>query len=659
MFPALIVVESGGLMKHMSIDIETFSSASLKSSGVYRYAESPDFAILLFGYAVDNGEIQVVDLAMGEVIPADILAALTDDAVTKWAFNASFERVCLSKLLGLPTGQYLSPAAWRCSMVWSAYMGLPLSLAGAGKVLGLTEQKLSVGKDLIRYFCVPCKPTKANGMRERNLPKQAAEKWELFKSYNRRDVEAELSIQQRLANYPVPETVWDEYHLDQEINDRGILLDQQLVLAAIDLDAASKAQITAEMKKLTGLENPNSVMQLKKWLSDHGVDTDTLDKKAVAQLLEKAEPLLQRVLGLRQQLARSSVKKYQAMRDTACEDQRARGMFMFYGANRTGRFSGRHIQLQNLRRNSLPDLEAARSLVRQQDMEALRMLYEDVPDTLSQLVRTAFIPSKGHKFIVADFSAIECRVLAWLAGEQWVLDVFAAGGDIYCATAEKMFHKKVVKHGENGELRQKGKQAVLSCGYQGSVGALLAMGAVESGMKEEELQPLVDAWRKANPHIVDLWYAVDTATKECVTRHTTIETHGIRFLWQGGMMFIELPSRRRLAYVKPRMGKNRFGFAAVTYEGIGATKKWERLESFGGKFVENIVQAIARDVLLYAMQALRDYAIAAHVHDELIIETAPDVSVREICQKMSRTPSWAPGLLLDADGYACEFYKKD
>ena len=646
-------------MKYMSIDIETFSSVSLQSSGVYRYAEAPDFEILLFGYAVDGGAVQVVDLAMGESIPADILAALTDDAVTKWAFNASFERVCLSKFLGLLLGHYLSPAAWRCSMVWSAYMGLPLSLAGAGKVLGLSEQKLSEGKDLIRYFCVPCKPTKANSMRERNLPKQALEKWERFKAYNRRDVEVEMSIQQRLGKYPVPEFVWDEYHLDQEINDRGILLDHQLVLSAIALDAESKAQITAEMKELTGLENPNSVMQLKAWLSARGVETDTLDKKAVAQLAAGAGPLLAKVLGLRQQLAKSSVKKYQAMQDTACLDRRARGMFMFYGANRTGRFSGRHIQLQNLRRNSLPDLDAARSLVRQKNIEALLLLYEDVPDTLSQLVRTAFIPSAGHKFIVVDFSAIECRVLAWLAKEQWVLDVFAAGGDIYCATAEKMFHKRVVKHGENGELRQKGKQAVLSCGYQGSVGALIAMGAVESGMKEEELQPLVDAWREANPHIVELWYAVDAATKECVTRHITTETHGIRFIWQGGMMFIELPSKRRLTYVKPRMGKNRFGFSAVTYEGIGATKKWERLESFGGKFVENIVQAIARDVLLHAMQSLREYAIAAHVHDELIIETEMNESVQKICKTMSRTPSWAPGLLLDADGYDCEYYKKD
>lgn len=642
-------------MKTLSLDLETFSDVDLSKCGVYKYASSPNFEILLFGYSVDGGDVQVIDLACGEKIPAEIIAALSDENVTKWAFNAMFERVCLSNYLG----EWLEPESWHCTMVWSATLGLPLSLENVGAALGLEKQKLTEGKDLIRYFCVPCKPTKTNGGRTRNLPEHDREKWERFKAYNLRDVEAEMQIQQRLSKFPVPESVWEEYRQDQEINDRGIGVDMELVRQAIAMDAHSKAELSAAMKELTDLENPNSVQQMKQWLAENGLETDTLGKKVVAELLKTAPEPLRTVLTLRQQLARSSVKKYTAMENAVCSDGRAHGMFQFYGANRTGRFSGRLIQLQNLPQNHMPDLAQARALVRSGDYEALTLLYEDIPDTLSQLIRTAFVPQDGRKFIVADFSAIEARVIAWFAGERWRLKVFEGGGDIYCASASQMFHMPVEKHGVNGHLRQKGKIAELALGYGGSVGALKSMGALEMGLSEEELQPLVDAWRNSNPMITQFWWDVDRAVKECIKKRLPTETRGVRFDYRSAMLFITLPSGRRLAYVKPRIGENIFGGESVTYMGVGGTKKWERLESYGPKFVENIVQATARDILCYAMQTLKNCAIVAHVHDELIIEADQRMSLSAVCEQMGRTPPWAKGLKLRADGYECEFYQKD
>ena len=784
-------------MKTMSIDIETYSDVNLAKCGVYKYAESPDFEILLFGYAVDGGPVQVVDLAQGETIPEEILEALTDDSITKWAFNANFERVCLSRYLtdlgrsldpfhdqhplSQDCARFLNPAGWKCSMVWSAYMGLPLSLEGVGAVLNLDNQKLKEGRDLIRYFCVPCKETKTNGGRTRNLPRHAPDKWNLFKSYNKRDVEVEMAIQERLQKYPVPDQVWEEYHQDQEINDRGIAIDLELARQAVAMDTKSRESLMAALKEKTGLENPNSVLQMLGWLEAHGLKSDSLGKKQVKELLKTAQEPLRSVLQLRQKLAKSSVKKYQAMEMTACQDGRARGMFQFYGANRTGRFAGRHIQLQNLPQNHLPDLSEARELVRQGNYEALELLYDSVPDVLSQLIRTAFVPREGMKFVVSDFSAIEARVISWMAGEKWKAAAFAAGKDIYCSTASQMFGVPVVKHGVNGDLRQKGKIAELACiaegqlvltdhglipiekvttedriwdgenwvhhdgvvyrgerevmryagllatpdhlvyveekeepvpfqaaaengyhlrrlcssiviqygdlpalarvydilnagphhrftvsdclvhncGYGGSVGALKAMGAMDMGIPEEELGPLVQSWRAANPHIVDFWWQVDKAVKTAIKQRIPVQVNNLRFLCKSGMLFIELPSGRRLSYVKPRIGENKFGGESVTYEGIGATKKWERLESYGPKFVENIVQGTARDILCYAMQTLRHCAIVGHVHDELIIECRKDVSVDAICQQMARTPPWAEGLILRADGYECEFYQKD
>ena len=660
-------------IKTLSLDLETYSSVSLKKAGVYPYAESPDFEILLFGYSVNGGPVQVVDIACGEQIPKPVLSALTDDAVLKWAFNASFERICLSywlqrhhpehfKSYSIPEDSvrnYLNPEEWRCSMVWSAYIGLPLSLEGAGAVLKLDDQKLCEGKDLIRYFCVPCAPTKSNGSRTRNLPEHAPDKWALFKKYNQRDVEVEMAIQQRLRRYPVPDFVWEEYHLDQEINDRGIAIDMGIVENAICMDERSKAELSDKMKSCTSLENPNSVMQLKVWLSEHGMEADSLGKKAVVSMLKDAPADLRKVLELRLQLSKSSVKKYTAMQDTLCADGRARGMFQFYGANRSGRWAGRHIQLQNLPQNHLPDLEEARSLVKAGDYDALQLLYEDIPDTLSQLIRTAFVPKEGYKFIVSDFSAIEARVLSFLASETWRMEVFETGGDIYCASASQMFHMPVEKHGQNAHLRQKGKIAELALGYGGSVGALKAMGALEMGLQEKELQPLVASWREANPKIVQFWWDVDRAVKEAIRLRTEAETHGIRFIYQSAMLFIELPSGRRLSYVKPRIGENQFGGEAITYEGMGCTKKWERIESYGPKIVENITQAISRDILAYAMKTLSHCFIVAHVHDELIIECPMDVSLKAICDQMGRTPPWIEGLTLRADGYETMFYKKD
>ena len=662
-------------MKTLSIDIETYSDVPLQKSGVYRYCESPNFEILLFGYSADSGPVQVVDLACGKKIPADVLAALTDDTVTKWAFNASFERVCLSRYLrdlgisldpfhdrhplSTEMARFLNPESWHCSMVWVATMGLPLSLEGVGAVLGLEKQKLTEGKELIKFFCQPCAPTKTNSQRTRNRPFHAPDKWDAFKRYNLRDVETEMGIQQRLAKFPVPDQVWEEYHIDQEINDRGVRLDMELVHAAIDMDTRSRRELTTAMKRMTALENPNSVQQMKQWLSDNGMETESLDKKAVAELLKDAPAELREVLTLRQQLAKSSVRKYQAMENTVCADNRARGMFQFFGAARTGRFSGRNIQLQNLPQNHLPDLAEARALVRAGDFDALKLLYEDVPDTLSQLIRTAFIPKDDAQFLVADFSAIEARVIAWYAGETWRQKVFEKGGDIYCASASQMFKIPVEKHGINGHLRQKGKIAELALGYGGSVGALKAMGAIEMGLTEEELPPLVDAWRQSNPRIVEFWWAVDRAVMEAVRyKHTTTD-YGLTFSCRSGMLFITLPSGRNLAYVKPKVGTNKFGGECITYEGVGATKKWERLDSYGPKFVENIVQATARDILCYAMHTLRCCSIVMHIHDELVIEADPRMSLDAVCEQMGRTPPWAKGLLLRADGYATPFYKKD
>ena len=662
-------------MRTLSIDIETYSDVPLQKSGVYRYCESPNFEILLFGYSADSGPVQVVDLACGEKIPSDVLDALTDDAVTKWAFNASFERVCLSRYLrdlGIsldpfhdrhPLSQecarFLNPESWHCSMVWAATMGLPLSLEGVGAVLGLEKQKLTEGKDLIKFFCQPCAPTKTNGQRTRNRPFHAPDKWEAFKRYNLRDVETEMGIQQKLAKFPVPDQVWEEYHIDQEINDRGVRLDMELVQQAIKMDTRSRRELTTAMKRITALENPNSVQQMKQWLSDNGMETESLDKKAVAELLKDAPEELREVLSLRQQLAKSSVRKYQAMENTVCSDNRARGMFQFFGAARTGRFSGRNIQLQNLPQNHLPDLAEARALVRAGDFDAVELLYEDVPDTLSQLIRTAFIPKDGTQFLVADFSAIEARVIAWYAGEIWRQKVFEKGGDIYCASASQMFKVPVEKHGINGHLRQKGKIAELALGYGGSVGALKAMGAIEMGLTEDELPPLVDAWRQSNPNIVKFWWDVDRAVMEAVRYKHTTSSYGLTFSCRSGMLFITLPSGRNLAYVKPKVGTNKFGGECITYEGVGATKKWERLDSYGPKFVENIVQATARDILCHAMKTLRCCSIVMHIHDELVIEAEPRMSLDAVCEQMGRTPPWAKGLLLRADGYATPFYKKD
>ena len=649
-------------MKNLEIDLETYSSVSLQKCGVYKYAESPDFEVLLFGYSVDGGEVRTVDLACGEALPDDVLAALTDDGVTKWAFNAQFERVCLSRYLsdrGLSSDKYLDPGSWRCVMVWSAYMGLPLSLEGVGAVLGLEKQKLTEGKDLIRYFSIPCSPTKSNGGRTRNRPGHDPEKWRKYKAYNIRDVETEMQIRQRLSGYPVPEEIWEEYHLDQEINDRGIRVDMEFVRQAITLDEKSRERLTAAMKDLTNLDNPNSVAQMKGWLAGKGLDVETLGKKAVAAMISDTEGDVSEALSLRLQLAKSSVKKYQAMENAACADDRCRGMFQFYGANRTGRFAGRLVQLQNLPQNHMEDLAEARTLVRAGRFDVIDMLYDDIPDTLSQLVRTAFIPSDGKKFYVADFSAIEARVLAWLAGEGWRTKVFVDGGDIYCASASQMFGVPVVKHGVNGHLRQKGKIAELALGYGGSIGALKAMGAIEMGIAEDELQPLVNAWRKSNPKIVRFWWEIDSAVKRTVKERSPQEVKGIRFFWRSGMLFIQLPSGRTLSYVKPRMGENRFGGESVTYEGVGSTKKWERIESYGPKFVENIVQAISRDILMYAMKTLKCCSIVAHVHDEIIIEADPRMSLNAVCEQMGRTPQWAEGLILRADGYVCDFYKKD
>lgn len=646
-------------MTNLSIDIETYSSVSLAKSGVYRYVQSPDFEVLLFAYSIDGGPVSVVDLANGEELPSEVLFALVDPKVTKWAFNAQFERVCLSRYLGADVGVYLDPAEWRCTMVWAATLGLPLSLEGVGAVLGLEKQKLKEGKDLVRYFCTPAK--NRDGTTFRHLSTDAPDKWECFKAYNLRDVETELAIQTKLSKFPVSESEWQNYILDQQINDRGIMIDRTLVAQAIACDEQFKQTHMEMARSVTGLENPNSPAQLKAWLAEKGVEADNLSKASVLALLEEAEGEVELALSLRQELAKSSVKKYNAMEAAVGSDDRARGLIQFYGANRTGRYAGRLVQVQNLPQNHLPDLDAVRSLIRSGDYDTVEMLYESVPMVLSELIRTSFIPKPGHRFFVADFAAIEARVIAWLAGEQWRQQVFADGGDIYCASASQMFHVPVEKHGINGHLRQKGKIAELALGYGGSVGALKAMGALNMGVPEEELKPLVDAWRQSNPYITKLWWDVDRAATICVKQRTTAETHGIRFIYQSGMMFIVLPSGRKLVYVKPKMGLNKFGSESITYEGVGTQKKWTRLESYGPKFVENIVQATARDILAEAMLRLdaAGYKIVMHVHDEAVIEAPADTSLEDICRVMGQTPGWANGLILRADGYICDFYKKD
>ena len=659
----------GVTMQKLMIDLETKSDVDITKAGVYRYADSPYFDILLFAYSVDDAPVKVVDLACGEQLPEEILNALTDDRIQKHAFNASFERVCLSVWLrrnypecfisyGLQEdacGNYLSPKAWRCTMVAAAYLGLPLSLAGVGAVLQLQQQKMSEGKALIRYFCVPY--DHVNGIPQFHAPTDAPEKWDVFRAYNKRDVETEQAIEQKIVRFPVPEFVWQEYALDQTVNDRGIQVDLQLVQQAIRMDALTKDKLLQRMKALTHLENPNSVYQLLGWLETQGYPSDSLGKAQVQERIKTAEEPVRSVLELRLQLSKASVKKYQAMQNAVCSDGRARGMFQFYGANRTGREAGRIIQLQNLPQNHLPDLEAARELVKSGNLEAVELLYEDVPDTLSQLIRTAFVPKPGYQFLVADFSAIEARVIAWLAGETWRMQAFAEGKDIYCASASKIFGVPVVKHGINGHLRQKGKVAELACGYGGSVGAMKAMGGSE--MSDAELKQIVTDWRTASPHIVQLWWDVENAAIKAVRDKIETETHGIHFSYESGFLFIKLLSGRRLAYVKPRIGENRFGGDSITYEGIGTGRKWERLETYSGKLVENIVQATARDLLFYSMQTLSQHFIVGHIHDEMIIECPKDTKLDEICQQMARTPDWAKGLLLRADGYECSFYKKD
>ena len=655
----------------ITIDIETRSDKDISKCGIYTYTDTPYFDILLFAYSIDEQPVQVVDMANGEEIPENVLVALVDENVIKRAFNVNFERVCLSKYLrkNYPqyfqsysidedtVGDFLNPESWHCSMIHARTLGLPSSLAAVGKVLGIEQQKMTDGKALVKFFCVPYDTI--DGVPQFHSPTDYPDKWEIFKAYNKRDVEAELEIDRKLSRFPVPDFIWQEFYLDQEINDRGILVDMQLADKAICLDAEAKEELTTEMQRLTGVENPNSVYQLLGWLETQGYKSDSLGKTQVQELIKTAKEPVKSVLQMRLQLSKSSVKKYTAMKNTACSDNRARGMFSFYGASRTGRWAGRNVQLQNLPQNHLPDLSEARELVKYGSFEDIQMLYDDVPDTLSQLIRTAFIPRQGMKFIVADFSAIEARVIAWLAGEEWRMKAFANGEDIYCASASKMFGVPVVKHGENGHLRQKGKISELACGFGGSVGAMKAMGADSLGLSDTELKQIVTDWREASPHITEFWWAVDRAVKKAVKEKTATKTHGLLFSYEAGFLFIRLPSGRRLAYAKPYIGKNKFGGESVTYMGINAQKKWDRLESYGPKFVENCVQGIARDLLMYSMQTLSQYFIVGHIHDEMIIECPKDTKLDEICQQMAITPDWAKGLLLRADGYECSFYKKD
>lgn len=644
-------------MKQISIDIETYSSTNLNQTGVYRYADSDDFELLLFGYATDFGPVKVVDLTQGEKIPPQIIEALDNSNIIKSAFNAQFERVCLSRLVG----HRLKPTGWHCSRVWSATLGLPLSLRDVGSVLGLPRQKITAGKELVRYFCTPCKPTKANQNRTRNFPYHVPDKWQQFKQYNQRDVEVEMEITQKLECFPVPQNEWENYWMDQDINDRGIRIDQQLVNNAIKCQNVFHDQYLQTAKELTGLANSNSPLQLKDWLQQQGIKTNSLSKASVAQLLQTTTGTVHQVLALRQLLSKSSVKKYQAMQKAMCQDGRVHGLLQFYGANRTGRWAGRLVQVQNLPRNSMPDLEEARELVKQGNVPALSMLYDSVPDVLSQLIRTAFIPSKNHHFYVADFSAVEARVIAWLSNEKWRQESFAKNEDIYCASASQMFGVPVVKHGINGELRQKGKIAELALGYGGSIGALKAMGATKLGLTDDELPPLVQMWRNASPHIVQFWWDVDKAAKECIKTHLPQTTHGMKFIYRSGCMFLRLRSGRYLCYPKPKIGTNRFGSESITFMGINTVKKWDRIETYGAKLVENIVQATSRDLLAEAMRRLEatENTVVMHIHDEAVIDAPSNRSLDTMVRLMTEVPDWANGLILNAAGFVSDFYKKD
>ena len=643
-------------MHTLSIDLETYSSVSLQECGVYRYVEDDSFEILLFAYSVDGNDVQVVDLAQGEKVPQEIVAMLTDPSVIKWAYNAQFERVCLSKFVGYPSGQFLKPREWRCSRVLGAYNGLPLNLKDIGAALKLHDQKMEEGKELIKYFCVPCKPFKSNGMRTRNYWFHNKSGWDTFKSYCKRDVEVELNIKMKLQNNMIPDFVWEEYFLDQEINDRGVKIDQKLVQNAIEIYKKSEKQLKKELVDITGLENPNSVLQLKEWLKRYDIVTNDLGKKNIKQIIkDHPDSAVADVLTLRLRLGKTSVKKYEAMLKAVNSDGRIRGMFSFYGASRSGRFSSKIVQLQNLPQNHFPDLDFARNLLLQNDMEAIYMLYEDVPDYLSQLIRTAFVPEKGKKFIVCDFSAIEARCLAWIAGETWRLQSFKEGHDIYVASASKMFdipHSRITK-----ELRQKGKIAELALGYGGSVGALKSMGALDMGLEEKELKPLVDAWRSANPHITSLWWEVDRVIRKLIKHKIVDETiQGINFKRTSRPLYITLPSGRRLVYLKLSQALED---DSITYYGINSQKKWGVIESYGPKFVENIVQGIARDLLCNAIKNLKDYRIVMHIHDEVVVEVDEDVTIDEIKNLMIKKPSWAEALPLNASGYETAFYKKD
>ena len=651
-------------MEEIHIDIETYSEADLARCGAYRYAEDPSFEVLLLAYSADGAPVRVVDLARGEPLPGEVAAAILDASVTKWAHNAAFERVCLTRLLHdmgvVPDGVFLDPGGWRCSMVWAATLGLPLSLADVGGALGIERQKLEGGKDLIRYFCRPCRPTAANGGRTRNLPEHAPDRWEAFVAYNARDVEAEMDVAHRLSRLPPPEATWADWAVDQRINDRGVLVDRALVASAIQMDALARERAADEVRRITGVENPNSVRQLTRWLEGRGTEVPSLARRDVEAIAGGAgtPPDVRRVCELRLMLSKSSVRKYQAMEAAACADGRVRGMFQFNGAARTGRWAGRLVQLQNLPQNHLPDLAEARSLVAAGDIESVEMLYGDVPGTLSQLVRTAFVPPEGSRLIVCDYSAIEARVVAWLAGERWRLETFRAGGDIYCASASQMFGVPVEKHGANAHLRQKGKIAELALGYGGSVGALTAMGALDMGLSEDELPGLVEAWRLASPAIVRLWRDFDSAALSAVAGRPC-EAHGVRFRREAGMLLVTLPSGRDLAYARPRVGTNRFGGESVTYEGCGTNRKWQRLETYGAKLVENVVQGTARDLLAHAMALMGGLRVVMHVHDEVVVEAGPEVSVADVAALMENAPPWAAGLPLRADGYECGFYMKD
>lgn len=650
-------------MKELFIDLETYSDVDLSKSGVYRYAQSSNFEILLFAYSVDKGPVQVINIKENEQIPTDVLNALTDNSVKKYAYNAVFERICLSKYLGYPIGMYLSPNSWYCDMVHAATLGLPLSLENVGIVLGIEKQKLSIGKSLIKYFCIPCTPTKANGYRTRNLPHHDRDKWNEFIKYNKRDVETEMEIHNRLTKFPVLEQEWDNYQLDQRINDYGIMIDIDFVNHAIRCDEENQENNIEKVKLITGVNNPNSPKQLKEWLIEQGMtEIDSLSKADVTRLLKDATGNVEEILKLRQDIAKSSVKKYIAMQNVVCKDDRCRGLIQFYGANRTGRYAGRLIQMQNLPQNHLEPLSEARELIRMENLDGTLAKFGAISTVLSELIRTAFIPKKGYRFIVSDFSAIEARVLAWLAKEEWRLELFRNGGDIYCMSASKMFGVPVEKNGINKELRQKGKIAELACGYGGSVGALKAFGAVALGIKETELKGIIDKWREANPNIIKLWWEVDKAAKNVITNKSTLMCYGLKFSYEKGIMFIELPSKRRLAYCKPRIGINALGLKCITYEGIGTGKKWERIESYGPKLVENIVQGIARDILAEAMMRLykNGYKITMHIHDEVVLEVEENVStVEEVCRIMKISPTWAKDLPLNADGYECKFYKKE